>query len=47
MLADPSKYYGAFAPKVTKHLEMLTYESAGEAKWPDAIFSIIKTIAPK
>jgi len=47
VLADPERYFGAFAAKVKKYLEALTDESLGEAKWLDAIFSIIKTIAPK
>lgn len=47
VLADPEKYFGKFAPKVKAHLETLADEAAGEAKWLDAIFGIIKTIAPK
>lgn len=47
VLADPGRYFGSFAPKVTAHLTTLADETAGEAKWLDAIFAIIKTIAPK
>ncbi|QDE84705.1 SIR2 family protein [Myxococcus xanthus] len=47
VLAEPEKYFRAFAPKVTRHLETLTNESANDADWLNAIFSIIKTIAPK
>jgi hypothetical protein len=47
VLAEPERYFKSFASKVNKYLETLVDEAAGEARWLDAIFSIIKTIAPK
>lgn len=47
VLADLDKYFGSYSPKVKKHMELLADPSAGEAKWLDAIFGIIKTISPK
>ncbi len=47
VLAALDKYFGPYAPKVKRHLELLADPGAGEAKWLDAIFGIIKTIAPK
>jgi hypothetical protein len=47
VLADPRKYYDTYAPRVEPCLAMLADESAGVAKWLDAFFTIIRTIAPK
>jgi len=47
VLAAPQAYFHEHASKVKGSLAILADESAGEAKWLQAIFSIIKIIAPK
>lgn len=47
VLADLTKYFPNHAAKVKTPLTTLADDSAGEAKWLEAVFNIIKTIAPK
>jgi hypothetical protein len=47
VLADLMRYFPSHAAKVKASLTVLADDSAGEAKWLEAIFSIVKTIAPK
>ena len=47
VLADLTKYFPNHAAKVKTPLMVLADDSAGEAKWLDAVFNIVKAIAPK
>jgi hypothetical protein len=47
VLAEPDKYYGGLGSKVIPHLQVLADESAGEPKWLEAVFAIMKLVAPR
>jgi len=47
VLGDVKKYFADHAAKVEAPLRILADDSAGETAWIEAIFNIIKTIAPK
>lgn len=47
VLADLPKYYGPYAAKVQAPLSVLCDVNAGPKAWLEAVFGVIKTIAPK